>query len=348
MGQRRGSLAAVRRVADKLPSSCKDHPASPAAARCESCARGLCDLCFRFTIDRRPACARCAYEASTRPQRRVSLAIVFLLFAAAMIVWVTRRFSLWPDDAAFLVLGGAATVVIAGYLALSARKEKRHDVEARDDEVLAESADAAQPHPYRVAARRVLLAAAPRVSGKASAAIVLACLVAAAVLVPASLRLPRWIEVEIVLVAWWLVLATLLVVLLYRDFRLRDDYVYFVPWDRPSVASARPAMGGGSGTSGWSIGDGCSADGEGIVVAAAVAIVLGAAFGAAWVVVELALPLVFFVLYAGLMRAIRRVAADRRGCAGDLGKSLAWGALWATIYIAPISLLTWAIHALHR
>ena len=53
---------------------CKDHPEALAVARCSSCSRALCSTCFVFTMGERPACARCAYETATRPQRRFSLA----------------------------------------------------------------------------------------------------------------------------------------------------------------------------------------------------------------------------------------------------------------------------------
>ena len=56
---------------------------------------------------------------------------------------------------------------------------------------------------------------------------------------------------------------------------------------------------------------------------------LAAAFGAAWVAVELAMPVVFLVMYWAFMRAIGRVANDWHDCEGSLGKSLGWGALWA-------------------
>mgnify|MGYP007037395642 FL=1 len=80
----------------------------------------------------------------------------------------------------------------------------------------------------------------------------------------------------------------------------------------------------------------------------ALAIVLSLALGAAWVLVELALPLVFFLMYWLFMRAIGRVANDRHGCEGSLARSLGWGLGWATVYVAPIALVTWALHALRR
>src|SRR6185436_19635838 len=122
---------------------------------------------------------------------------------------------------------------------------------------------------------------------------------------------------------WWLIVTLTLTTLLYRGFRLRDDYVYFLPWDRPAPHSetgkARQEKKEPSGGGGWSgcldgcsIGDGCSGvDGEGCVGALVIGAALAVALGAAWVFVELAMPLVFFLMYWLLMRAIGRVAKDR-------------------------------------
>ena len=133
---------------------------------------------------------------------------------------------------------------------------------------------------------------------------------------------------------------------------LRASSMISAPPSAPEAGAGRPATkarSGGGSIVDWSIGDGCSgADGEGCIAAIVVVVALGAALGIAWVFVELAMPLAFFLLYAVLMRAIRRAASDRRGCAGDLAKSLGWGALWATIYVLPIAALTWVVHAVHR
>jgi hypothetical protein len=79
-----------------------------------------------------------------------------------------------------------------------------------------------------------------------------------------------------------------------------------------------------------------------------VAVALCAALGAAWVFVELAMPLAFALMYSLLMRAIRRAASDRRGCAGDALRSLGWAAVWASIYVVPIAVLTWGVHEVRR
>jgi hypothetical protein len=331
---------------------CKDHPDIAAAARCAACSRSLCNTCFRFRMNCRPACARCAYEASTRPARRISLAASFLCFSLGGGFWASRRFDLVPEHTVALVLGGIATVVVAILVAASGRGEKA-EVENRapDEEIGEEAWQGGGASPYRAQVRRVILAASPKLSGRATALVVFASLAGAAVLLPASVKLPRWIEAEMVLGLWWIIVAVALAVLLHRGFRLRDDYVYFVPWDRPATERAK---GGGGGASSWldGCGSGCGdvggLDAEGCVVGLVVMVALAAALGAAWIMVELLMPFVFFLMYWLFMRAIDRAARDRRSCAGDLGKSIGWGAAWATIYVAPIAALTWLIHALGR
>lgn len=318
----------------------------------------MCNRCFRFTMKATPACTRCAYEASTRPQRRVSLAVSFLGFAGAIAFWAVRRHDAWTAHPALLVAGAVVALVVSGLLLASARGPAGRTVASRDpdDDAPIEAPFEGGAHPYRAQARRVLLAVSPRVSGKLTALIVGASLVASAVLLPASVHLPRWIEAEVVLSLWWLILGATLVVLLYRGFRLQDNLVYFAPWDRPSspaggpaaaLEPARPRRGGLTWADGCNpgLGDGCgSIDGEGCIGAVVVLVLLGVALGAAWVLVELAMPLALFVIYALLMRAIRRAASDRQGCAGHLGRALAWGVLWATVYVVPLAVLAWGLH----
>jgi hypothetical protein len=343
--------------------TCKDHSKIPAVARCTSCNRALCNTCFVFTIGDRPGCARCAYETATRPQRRFALAAFFVTFAGGLGFWATRRYGLWPEQALSLVFGGVAALVVGGVIAATARSANQKEVvrrEVDEEPVSLEGAMDGSAHPYRAGARRVMMAVSPRVSGKVTALVVVVSLLASTVLVPASVRLPRWIEAEMVLALWWAVLAVTLIVLLFRGFRLKDDLVYFMPWDRPAAPgkdgeSRKPGSWGSS--PGGCAGDGCSnvagdgcsgLDGEGAIVVVVVVVALGAALGAAWLMVEIAMPLLFFLLYSVLMRAIRRAAKDRRGCEGDFVKSLGSGVLWGTIYILPIAALTWALHEARR
>jgi hypothetical protein len=255
-------------------------------------------------------------------------------------------------------LGAIVAVGITLFIGVSARGEGEPTLENREpgeDGPLDEVAPA-QGSAYRAYARRAIHAISPRLSGRATALVVGLSLSATAILLPVTLHLPQWVETEIVFGVWWVIVTLTLVTLLYRGFRLRDDLVVFLPWDRPA-ASAKAAgapkpkgkSGGASWADGCSIGDGCSGlDGEGCGGALAVIAVIAVALGAAWIFVELVMPVVFFLTYWLFMRGIGRVANDRRGCEGDFLKSLGWGALWATVYVLPLGGITWALHVIHK
>jgi hypothetical protein len=78
-----------------------------------------------------------------------------------------------------------------------------------------------------------------------------------------------------------------------------------------------------------------------VLVAALAAAV---ALGAAWLLVELVVPALFFLAYALVRGALARVANDEHGCEGSLVRAATWGALWATVYVAPLALVVWALH----
>ncbi len=344
---------------------CTDHPTTPSRARCSSCNRPLCNDCFRFRLDDRPACARCAYELATRPQRRISLAIAFFTFCAVGGAWCTRRYGLWTSSPGAVVFGGLIAALIGILVVMTGKRGKETRIENRDpdDNPDVEEVVDASPSPYRAGVRRIIQAASPRVSGALTALVVCLSLVASAVAVPFSLHLPVWLEVELVVGAWWLIVSVTLIVMLYRGFQLRDDYVYFLPWNRPKEG----AGGGGGGHvtsastgrtkssfldgcgSGCSPFDGCgSVDGEGALIAIVVVVAAVVALGAAWLFVELAMPLVFFLMYSLLLRAISRVSRNNRECQGSVLRSVGWGALWAAIYVLPVGLCALVAHALKK
>ena len=45
---------------------------------------------------------------------------------------------------------------------------------------------------------------------------------------------------------------------------------------------------------------------------------------------------------------LAKVANDDHGCEGSMLRSAGWGGLWATVYIAPLAVLMWLVHLLHR
>jgi hypothetical protein len=270
--------------------------------------------------------------------RQVAFALVFLVLGVAGLVAFDHLIRNGQGKPDWLVLGFgiAATVFVAIVLALTPESQPT------PSERLPEPRPAAQPTgtspdkrggPYRGRIRRAAHILLPDVSGKSLALIVGSCLGLTAALVPIVLRRARWVEVEAMFCAWWLVLAVTFAVLLYRGWRVAEDY---------RLPARRAPNLSGVGEMSWASVDGASGCGpEGC----AVVVVLALAGVAAWLLVEAIIPVLFFVTYYLLVKAVANVANDRHGCEGKPGRALAWGLGWATVYVAPLVLVTWGIHA---
>lgn len=331
---------------------CAGHPLRSAVCRCGTCGAPLCDACFEHLIDAYPACARCGYELATRQQRSISLALTLTGAAVGGAGWLFSRGHLQALPAA---LAGAAGVVLAALIALWVRSGRGGELEKRDREAPHEPPPERAPrHPYRQRARHLAMRLSPKISGAGTALALGVSFVLAAAIFPTALSLPRWLEAEIVLGVCWLLMTSALSLLLYRGYRLKDDYLFVSPFGTkpappasPSPAPAPTKEGKSSSLdllSGCDCSSGCSFDGEGGMVL--LLIVLGALLlgGAAWVVVEIALPVVVFVAYTLLLSAMKHVAHDRHGCEGSLARSVGWGALWAALFVAPLGLVVAAVH----
>jgi hypothetical protein len=188
-----------------------------------------------------------------------------------------------------------------------------------------------QPKPTGRRRRRELIEAIrlPHVSGKASAAWLLACFALTAALVPMAVRLPLWIDFEIVLAGWWVIWAAVLARLLYLGRAVSDDHRLGEPrrW---------------SGLGDWPFPE-IPFDLEGC----AWALVLVALVGAAWIVVEVAVPLVAFLLYCLVGGMLAQILNYDHRCQGRLGRALGRGVLWATVYTAPLAVVVWLVHRIH-
>jgi hypothetical protein len=118
-----------------------------------------------------------------------------------------------------------------------------------------------------------------------------------------------------------------------------------------STGSTRKRAAGSStglgSSAGWLDPSGCLGV-EGCAGALVGILLAAAAFAAAWLVVELVAPIVFLLFYAVLIRAVARVTRDNRGCKGNIGRSLAWGLLWASTYAAPVLAFVWLLQAVIR
>jgi hypothetical protein len=199
-------------------------------------------------------------------------------------------------------------------------------------------------------ARRMRL---PRLSGKAAAAWLLVCLLLPALLIPAVVRLPVWVDVEIVLGVWWLVWLAVLARLLYTGQRVTDDHALPSPrsWfgakkDKPS--GRRGTDGGGGSWRDWLGWDWyVPVDSEGCAIAILIVVGLILLAGGLWFLIEIAIPLVWFLLYLMVRGMLAMVINDRHRCRGRLGRSVAWALVWASAFTAPLALTVWFIHYFH-
>jgi hypothetical protein len=268
----------------------------------------------------------------------------------AGVLWASRAQHL---TASLSVLVAAGVVALTSIVFLLVRSGRDVEIEARDRELEREvAADVQVPHPYRQLARHMALRVSPKVSAGGVAFALGASMLASAILFPAVLHLPRWVEMEVVLGAWWLIVTAVLSTLLYRGYRLKDDWAFTSPlrslWAKDPPRPGAPAREKGSSWNGGcdpGCGDfGCSsAADEGILIVIGVVVIAILLFGAGWVLVEIAMPLVLFAVYSGMVAALKRVAHDRHGCEGDLAKAIPWGAFWASLYLLPAAALVWAL-----
>jgi hypothetical protein len=178
----------------------------------------------------------------------------------------------------------------------------------------------------------------PEVSGKWTVLWLLLCFILTGVLIPLVLKLPKWVEFEIVVACWWVLWAIVLTKLLYSGEQVSDDHRHHKPRDWFGLKKSEGSSGN------WGDLSGCgAADGEGclVLLGLIVALIL------VWFLVEIAIPIVFLMLYFLVRGMLVRVVNDRPGCRGNFGLSAARGALWATVYTLPLALTVWLVHYIH-
>ena len=331
---------------------CANHPMRGALTRCRSCRRPLCETCFRSTVDGEPWCEACIADLMTAARGRWPLAITLLAVSVAGTIAGWRhetRDGGEPTLGLWVCIGIGALALSAALVLQKPERDAGRKIEKRDadDELYREIdgvEDSVPPvgNPYRTRLRRVVRALAPPLSGRATAVVMALSLALPAIAVPLSLGLPRWLELEIVLGSWWLIWAGALGVLLYRGFRLSDDYVLRAPRP-PWVGKEWNAVSVGCADAGCSA---LAAEVTVIVLVAAAALAL--AFGAVWLLVELVVPIVFFLTYLVLRGSLARVANDEHDCEGSASRALGWGALWASVYVAPLALVVWVVQMMFR
>ena len=259
------------------------------------------------------------------------------------------------DLEVILVLAGAAVCGAGLWLALRSPRELHGSPLVRQApvETAASGASAASAaHGYR-GAPPPPKASRRRTSTRATVGLVLGCLAFTATALPFAFHLPRWVEAELVLAAWWVTWAIVLTVLAYRGRPLDESHRLelrgpFASSPSPAVAvtvaaaSAPPATPERSRWYKWL--DLGSADAEGFLFLLVAAIVVGIALFAAWLVIELAAPAVFFLAYLGIARALGTTLASSHR--GDMVRSGLHGAAWATAYVAPIAGVIAILHGI--
>jgi hypothetical protein len=185
----------------------------------------------------------------------------------------------------------------------------------------------------------------PNLSGTASAAWLACCLLLTGALIPVALRLPCWVEFEIVLACWWTIWLVVLTWLLATGVRVSDDYRFR---ETRNWFGSRDRSEGIWGGMSWLDGLLFVPDFEGCGAFVAVICGLLLLVGAIWFLFEVAVPVVLFLLYFLVRGMLAQVVNDRHDCRGHLARALAWGMLWATVYTAPLAGAVWFIHHVHR
>lgn len=313
----------------------------------------MCDECFRFLELGHALCVRCAYELRTRAQRRISLSVFVALVSVSTALWgsVQVRFDIEPW---LFWLGAALALLLSAHLARTGFQSLQADrVEPRARRAAPPANEVPNTRQRRAAlARRLVQAASPKVSGRATALVVLLALLGASLTFPLALHLPRWLEIEAVLAATWCILFLTISVLLFRGFRLHDDMYFYAPsfeLQRQRRGRLRESLDGCDIVDPGCVDVGGCDEGVAVVIAIlAVMAVLVLATLLSWLVVEAILPLAFLTFYVVLMAALKRAARDRHDCRDHLPRALGWGMAWASAYVAPLAVLVYALHRFLR
>jgi hypothetical protein len=282
-------------------------------------------------------------------------AAMVLLTGGAASLALARAEAKHGDEPSWVFYGLAMVLMLGVSGFIVSRKRKGLETEPRQSGSMIEVEEPAQGGgPYRAMARRRFIPRTPPLSGRLTALALMLCFVFTALAAPFAMHLPKWLEAEIVLGAWWAVWAIALSVILYRGTRVSDDHRF-----SPSISLGDFGGGGGtrrssssSSSSSWfdglsGIGDLGDA-GEGCLYLIGAILLAGAALLVAWLLVELIVPTIFTLAYLLLIRALQVVTNDRHGCKGIATRAAGYGALWATIYIVPLAVVVLVVHVIAR
>jgi hypothetical protein len=328
-----------------MANRCAHHPLESAVTTCSSCRRGLCLACWRSNVEKQPWCELCVYQL-TRSGSRSALAVVFFLFGVAAGAWLLRHDfqRIERPSGFFWLLYALCVCLISAYLATRDPPHQLTIERRAEADTPTVPSGARVGHPYGAALLRASRLVASPLSGLWTSVLLIGCMGTAALAVPWLLRLPRWIEAEAVIAIWWSLWCIILTLLLYRGWRLSDDHVLAkprMPWGS-SKPAREPSLPGEVANDGL----GCLEvlDLELLVLALTLMVI----FGAAWLVVELALPGLFFCAYLLVRSSLARVANDEHACEGQLGRALRWGALWSSVVALPLAACVLLAHQMWR
>jgi hypothetical protein len=207
----------------------------------------------------------------------------------------------------------------------------------------------------------------PTVSGKVSVAWLVFCFVLAAVLVPMALRLPIWIEFEIVVGVWWVIWVVALTWMLYVGWHVADDHHYTGPrswlglWgarkarkiekgkEKLTAEKSNTSAATSKSSSSWLDAlDFDFDDGEGCAWVLAIIVALILLYLGAWLLVEVAIPALAFLLYFAIRGMVAHVVNNGGATRGHALLSLGLAIFWATAYAAPVAGAVWLLHMLHK
>lgn len=175
----------------------------------------------------------------------------------------------------------------------------------------------------------------PEVSGKWTVIWLLVCFILTGILIPVVLKLPHWIEYEIVVGVWWIVWTMILTKLLYKGEQITDDHQHKQPRDWLGLQKADASDASGCGY-------GADFEGCAVLIGLVVALIL------VWFLIEVAIPIVFLLLYFLVRGMLANVVNEKAYCRGNFTLSAARGFFWATVYTAPLALSIWVIHYIQK
>jgi hypothetical protein len=180
----------------------------------------------------------------------------------------------------------------------------------------------------------------PKVSGVRSFFALLLCMGLTVLIVPMALKLPTWIKAEIVLAAWWVIWVIALTLFLDNGWLVSHDF----PTPKFSGAAAKHRSSSGW----WDVFFWTSfPDVEGAIGGCLLLIVLIIILPFLIVFLVEAAVFLAFVMYLLIRGMLAQVANARLRCRGRLGRSFAFGVLWAALYTAPLAGLVWFVHWRH-